>query len=108
MGKANTTLFVKYKNQDILVLQIYVDDIIFGSINELLCKTFSSCMSKEFEMSMMRELKYFFKLQIKQNREEIIINQANYMKDLPKRFGIDESKIKSTSMSTSSLDEINT
>ena len=38
MGKADTTLFVKHKNQDILIVQIYVDDIIFGSTNELLCK----------------------------------------------------------------------
>ena len=65
MGKADTTLFVKYKNQDILIVQIYVDDIIFGSTNELLCKDFSSCMSQEFEMSMMGELKYFIGLQIK-------------------------------------------
>ena len=40
--KSDTTLFVKYKNQDILVVQIYVDDIIFGSTNEFLCKEFSS------------------------------------------------------------------
>ncbi|KAH9689830.1 Integrase catalytic domain-containing protein [Citrus sinensis] len=58
MGKADTTLFVKHKNQDILIVQIYVDDIIFGSTNELLCKDFSSCMSQEFEMSMMGELKF--------------------------------------------------
>ena len=56
MGKADTTLFVKCKNQDIVIVQIYVDDIIFGSTNELLCKKFSSYMSKEFEMSMMGEL----------------------------------------------------
>ena len=59
MGKVDTTLFVKHKNLDILVVQIYVDD-----------KEFSSCMSKEFEMSMMGELKYFLGLQIKQNDKE--------------------------------------
>ena len=46
MGKADTTFFVKHKNQNILVVQIYSDDIIFCSTNELLCKEFSSCMSK--------------------------------------------------------------
>ncbi|KAH9762987.1 hypothetical protein KPL70_001016 [Citrus sinensis] len=61
---------------------------------------FSSCMSKEFEMSMMRELKYFLGLQIKQNNEGIFINQAKYVKDLLKRFGIDESNSKNTPMST--------
>ena len=45
MSKVDTTLFVKHKNQDILVVQIYVDDIIFGSTNELLCKEFSSLSS---------------------------------------------------------------
>ncbi|KAH9650254.1 hypothetical protein KPL70_026300 [Citrus sinensis] len=100
MGKADTTLFVKHKNQDILIVQIYVDDIIFGSTKELLCKEFSSCMSKEFEMSMMGELKYFLGLQIKQNEEGIFINQAKYVKDLLKRFGIDDSKTKNTPMST--------
>ncbi|KAH9649857.1 hypothetical protein KPL70_026141 [Citrus sinensis] len=100
MGKADTTLFVKHKNQDILIVQIYVDDIIFGSTNELLCKEFSSCMSKEFEMSMMGELKYFLGLQIKQNEEGIFINQAKYVKDLLKLFGIDDSKTKNTPMST--------
>ncbi|KAH9697591.1 Integrase catalytic domain-containing protein [Citrus sinensis] len=100
MGKADTTLFVKHKNQDILIVQIYVDDIIFGSTNELLCKDFSSCMSQEFEMSMMGELKYFLGLQIKQNEEGIFINQAKYVKDLLKRFGYDNETAKSTPMST--------
>ncbi|KAH9704489.1 hypothetical protein KPL70_011489 [Citrus sinensis] len=61
---------------------------------------FSSCMSKEFEMSMMGELKYFLGLQIKQNEEGIFINQAKYVKDLLKRFDIDDSKTKNTPMST--------
>ncbi|KAH9658003.1 hypothetical protein KPL70_023317 [Citrus sinensis] len=100
MGKVDTTLFVKHKNQDILIVQIYVDDVIFGSTNELLCKEFSSCMSKEFEMSMMGQLKCFLGLQIKQNEEEIFINQAKYVRDLLKRFSIDDSKTKNTPMST--------
>ncbi|KAH9763010.1 hypothetical protein KPL70_001029 [Citrus sinensis] len=100
MGKADTTLFVKHKNQDILIVQIYVDDIIFGSTNVLLCKDFSSCMSQEFKMSMMGELKYFLGLQIKQNEEGIFTNQAKYVKDLLKRFGYDNGTTKSTPMST--------
>ena len=88
MGKTDTTLFIKHTNQDILTVQIYVDDIIFGSTNEFMCKEFSSCMSKEFEMSMMSELKYFLGLQIKQIEEGIFINQAKYRRDLLKRFGL--------------------
>ncbi|KAH9716551.1 hypothetical protein KPL71_021497 [Citrus sinensis] len=61
---------------------------------------FSSCLSQEFEMSMMGELKYFLGLQIKQNEEGIFINQAKYVKDLLKRFGYDNGTAKSTPMST--------
>ena len=51
--------------QQLLIVQIYVDDIIFGSTNESLCKAFESCMKDEFEMSMMGELNYFLGVQIK-------------------------------------------
>ncbi|KAH9671200.1 hypothetical protein KPL70_017266 [Citrus sinensis] len=61
---------------------------------------FSSCMSQEFDMSMMGELKYLIGLQIKQNEEGIFINQAKYVKDLLKRFGYDNGTAKSTPMST--------
>ncbi|KAH9704286.1 hypothetical protein KPL70_011393 [Citrus sinensis] len=54
----------------------------------------------ETHVSMMGELKYFLGLQIKQNNEGIFINQAKYVKDLLKRFGIDESNTKNTPMST--------
>ncbi|KAH9780462.1 hypothetical protein KPL71_008083 [Citrus sinensis] len=63
-------------------------------------ETFAPVASKEFEMSMMGELKYFLGLQIKQSEEGIFINQAKYVKDLLKRFGIDDSKTKNTPMST--------
>ena len=51
-----------------LLVQIYIDDIIFGAINVSLCKEFSKCIHSEFEMSMMGELK-FLGLQIKQLKE---------------------------------------
>ena len=53
------TLFIKRENNDILVVQIYVDDIIFGSTNENLCTQFSNIMKSEFEMSHMGELNFF-------------------------------------------------
>ena len=60
--KVDTTLFTKHVENYISIVQIYVDDIIFGSTNEKLCKDFESCMKKEFEMSMMGELNYFLGL----------------------------------------------
>jgi hypothetical protein len=56
MGKVDTTLFTKKIVQDLFMLQIYVDDIIFGSTNQDFCKEFGKVMANEFEMSMIEEL----------------------------------------------------
>ena len=100
-GKVDTTLFIKNRNHDILLVQIYVDDIIFGATNESLCKEFANIMQSEFEMSMMGELTFFLGLQIKQTSEGIFINQSKYCKELLKRFEMENSKIFDTPMSTS-------
>ncbi|KAJ9557751.1 hypothetical protein OSB04_012365 [Centaurea solstitialis] len=63
--------------RDILLVQIYVDDIIFGSTDVSMCKEFESLMQSEFEMSMMGELTFFLEPQVKQSFEGIFINQAN-------------------------------
>ena len=57
--KLDTTLFLMFDGKDMLIVQIYVDDIIFGSTNENFCKEFSKTIQDEFEMSMMGELKFF-------------------------------------------------
>lgn len=101
IGKIDTTLFTKRKGKDILIVQIYVDDIIFGATNESLCKEFAKCMQEEFEMSMMGELNFFLGLQIKQTRDGIFINQSKYTKDLLKRFGMEHVKDADTPMGTS-------
>ena len=64
-GKIDLTLFIKRVGEHILLVQIYVDDILFGSTDNSLCKVFSSIMQGEFEMSMMGELTFFLGLQIK-------------------------------------------
>ena len=63
------TRYLKVKNKDILIVQIYIDDIIFGVTNENICKEFAKCIQGEFEMSMMSELNFFLGLQIKQSNE---------------------------------------
>jgi len=63
-GKTDKTLFIKKACNDIILVQVYVDDIIFGSTNKILCEQFVTAMQGEFEMSMMRELNYFLGLQI--------------------------------------------
>ncbi|KAK6162167.1 hypothetical protein DH2020_002008 [Rehmannia glutinosa] len=88
------------KRQDCLLVQIYVDDIIFGATNDSLCKKFSKLMQGEFEMSMIGELNFFLGLQIKQCQEGIYISQSKYTKELLKKFGIEEGRTVSTPMAT--------
>ena len=64
-GSVDTTLFRKKHKHDMLVIQIYVDDIIFGATNQSLCEHFAKEMQSEFEMSMMGELTFFLGLQVK-------------------------------------------
>jgi len=56
-------LFIKKKREDIILMQVYVDDIIFGSTNEEMCEAFVEAMKSEFEMSMLGEMNYFLGLQ---------------------------------------------
>jgi hypothetical protein len=74
MGNVDTTLFTKKLDNDLFVLQIYVDDIIFGSTNQDFYEEFGKMMASEFEMSMIRELSYFLGLQIKQMKNGIFVS----------------------------------
>jgi hypothetical protein len=78
---------------------VYVDDIVFGGSSDSLVARFAKDMSKEFEISMMGELQFFLKLQIKQAKEGTFVHQAKYTKDFLKKFKMDDSKPMSTPMS---------
>jgi len=99
-GKVDTTLFIKRKMNDILLVQIYVDDIIFESTNDSLCKEFSQDIQSEFEMSMMGELNFFLGLQIKQTKNGIFISQSKYCKELLNRLEMKNAKQMATPKST--------
>jgi hypothetical protein len=71
---------------------VVVDDIIFGSTNENLCKEFSKTMQDEFKISIMGELKFSLGFQIKQTEGGIFLNQSKYVIDLLKRFGLENAK----------------
>jgi hypothetical protein len=100
MGKVDTTLFTKKIGKDLFVLQIYVDDIIFGSTNQDFYEEFGKMMANEFEISMIRELSYFLGLQIKQLKNGTFVSQSKYIKDMLKKFGMNEAKAISTPMET--------
>nr|GEZ99318.1 hypothetical protein [Tanacetum cinerariifolium] len=87
-GSIDTTLFIKKKDKHIILIQIYVDDIIFGSTNPKYCIKFSDLMVKRFEMSMMGEMKFFLGLQVNQFSNGIFINQSKCILDILKRSGM--------------------
>jgi hypothetical protein len=99
-GKVDTTLFIKRQGKHLILVQIYVDDIIFGSTNMKLVREFSDLMQGEFEMSMMGELTYFLGLQIKQLKEGTFVSQTKYCLDLIKRFDMAKAKAIDTPMPT--------
>jgi hypothetical protein len=100
IGKADSTLFTRKMGKDLLVCQIYVDDIIFCSTNKSFCDEFRKIMTDRFEMSMMRELKYFLGFQIKQLEDGTFISQTKYTDDLLKKFEMDKAKLIKTPMGT--------
>ena len=97
-GQVDTTLFRRTLGKDILVVQIYVDDIIFGSFNASLCKEFSELMQDEFEMSMMGELKFFLGIQINQCKDGVNVHQSKYTKEHLKKFKLEDCKVMNTPM----------
>ncbi|KAK6148143.1 hypothetical protein DH2020_019055 [Rehmannia glutinosa] len=87
--------------ESILLVQIYVDDIIFGSTNKELCDKFSNLMQGKFEMSMMGELTFFLGLQVKQLKDGTFISQTKYTRDLMKKFCMEEKSSVKIPMNTS-------
>ncbi|GJT88414.1 retrovirus-related pol polyprotein from transposon TNT 1-94 [Tanacetum coccineum] len=100
IGMVDNTLFTKKKSSNLIIVQIYVDDIIFGSTCQDMCDEFSKIMHDEFEMSMMGELNFFLGLQIKQMEDGIFFNRSKYIKEMLKKFGLEESKPMKTPMSS--------
>jgi hypothetical protein len=100
MGLVDKTLSLLKQGADILLVQIYVDDIIFGGSSHDLVAKFSDTMSREFEMSMMGELTFFLGLQIRQTHEGMFVHQGKYTKDVLKKFDMGKDKPFSTPMST--------
>nr|GEU48938.1 retrovirus-related Pol polyprotein from transposon TNT 1-94 [Tanacetum cinerariifolium] len=99
IGMVDNTLFTKKSKTHIIIVQIYVDEIIFGSTCQSLCNDFAKIMHDEFEMSMMGELN-FLGLQIKQMEDRIFFNQSKYIKEMLKKFKLEDSKPTKTSMLT--------
>nr|GEU96833.1 putative ribonuclease H-like domain-containing protein [Tanacetum cinerariifolium] len=99
-GKIDQTLFIKRQKGDILLVQIYVDNIIFGSTNKDLCKDFEKLMKDKFQMSSMGELTFFLGLQVKQKQDGIFISQDIYVAKTLRKFSLTDGKSASTPIDT--------
>nr|GEV51495.1 hypothetical protein [Tanacetum cinerariifolium] len=99
-GIIDKTLFIKKEKDGILLVQVYVDDIIFGSIKKFLFDEFEQMMQKRFQMSCMGELIFFIGLQVKQKDDGIFISQDKYVADILKKFDFSLVKTASTPIET--------
>ncbi|GJW01009.1 retrovirus-related pol polyprotein from transposon TNT 1-94 [Tanacetum coccineum] len=88
-GVVDPTLFTRKAGKHFLLVQIYVDDIIFASTNPKACKLFAFEMNSTFKMSMMGQMSFFLGLQVSQNPRGIFINQSKYAQEILKKFGFD-------------------
>nr|GFB27713.1 putative ribonuclease H-like domain-containing protein [Tanacetum cinerariifolium] len=95
-GTIDQTLFIKRQHKDILLVQIYVDDIIFGATNNALCQSFEKLMKDKFQMSSIGELTFFLGLQVKQKKDGIFISQDKYVAEILRKFGLSKGKSAST------------
>ncbi|GJZ16582.1 putative ribonuclease H-like domain-containing protein [Tanacetum coccineum] len=99
-GTIDKTLFIKKDKGDILLVHVYVDDIIFRSTKKSLCVEFEKMMHKRFQMSSMRELTFFLRLQVQQKEDGIFISQDKYVADILKKFDFITVKTASTPIKT--------
>jgi transposase InsO family protein len=97
-GTIDCNLYIKTEDNDFLIVLVYVDDIIFRSNNASLVQWFASAMQSEFEMSMIGELSFFLGLRITQRSEGIFLSQEKYLREMLKRFQMEDSTPVSTPM----------
>ncbi|GJV35003.1 putative ribonuclease H-like domain-containing protein [Tanacetum coccineum] len=99
-GKIVQTLFIKNQKGDILLVQVYVDDIIFGSTNKELCTEFEKLIYDKIQMSSMGELNFFLGLQVKQREDGIFISKDKYVAETLRKFSFTDVRTASTPMDT--------
>nr|GEW33704.1 retrovirus-related Pol polyprotein from transposon TNT 1-94 [Tanacetum cinerariifolium] len=105
-GSLDPTLFIRRNGNDLLLVQIYVDDIIFAASTPELCDIFAKIMCSKFKMSMMGKISFFLGLHISQSPRGIFINQSKYALESLKKYGFESCDLVDTPMAEKSkLDE---
>ncbi|GKE16164.1 retrovirus-related pol polyprotein from transposon TNT 1-94 [Tanacetum coccineum] len=97
-GVVDLTLFTRQAGNDLLLVQIYIDDIIFASTNTAMCNEFANQMTNKFKMSMMGQMSFFLGLPISQSPKGIFINQSKYAYEIVKKYGMLSSDFVDTPM----------
>ncbi|GJS80153.1 retrovirus-related pol polyprotein from transposon TNT 1-94 [Tanacetum coccineum] len=87
-GAVDPTLFIRQAGNDLLLVQIYVDDIIFVSTITAMCNEFANQTTTKFKMLMMGQMSFFLGLQISQSPIGIFINQSKYASEIVKKYGL--------------------
>jgi hypothetical protein len=88
-GNAENNLYIKVNEDSILIIEVYVEDINFGSDDDRMNKKNSKYMQKKFDMSLIGEISFFLGLQICQRNKSIFISQTKYIREMLKRFGME-------------------
>nr|GFB21669.1 hypothetical protein [Tanacetum cinerariifolium] len=96
VGTIDQTLFIRRQRGDFILVQVYVDDIMFGSSNPQLCREFEALMHEKFQMSAMGELNFFLGLQVLQKEDGIFLSQDKYVGDILKKFGYSDVRSSNT------------
>ncbi|GJV60301.1 retrovirus-related pol polyprotein from transposon TNT 1-94 [Tanacetum coccineum] len=105
-GTMDPTLFIRREGKEMLLVQIYINDIIFASTTPELCDKFAKIMCSKFKMSMMGKISFFLGLQISQSPRGIFLNQSKYALELLKKYGMELCDLEDTPMvEKSKLDE---
>nr|GEW80797.1 retrovirus-related Pol polyprotein from transposon TNT 1-94 [Tanacetum cinerariifolium] len=105
-GSTDPTLFFRRNDNDLLLVQIYVDDIVFAASTGELCDLFANLMCSKFKMSMMGKISFFLGLQISQSPRGIFINQSKYALESLKKYGFESCDLVDTPVvEKSKLDE---
>ncbi|GKC65895.1 putative ribonuclease H-like domain-containing protein, partial [Tanacetum coccineum] len=99
-GTIDKALFIKKDKNNIMLVQVYVDDIIFGSTKRSWCDEFEALMKSRFQMSYMGKLTFFLRLQVKQKEDSIFISQDKYVAEILKKFDFTNVKTTSTPIET--------
>jgi hypothetical protein len=89
-GNVDNNIYIKMDRDNILIIEVYVDDIIFESDDDRMSRKFSKDMKNEFKVSLLGDLNFFLGLQICQSDKGIFISQTKYIKEMLKKFGMED------------------